>query len=184
MVRGNDDAELVDAFCAGDETALRILYDRYGALVYRIALATLRSGPDAEDVTQATFVSAWRGRHTFDPKQGALKGWLLGIVRRRVVDQIRVNDRHRRTEQQAHDLDAPYDLSGLDHVVDRVLVADALDDLPSTQQNVLRLAFYDDLTHTQIAAATGMPLGTVKSNLRRGLIALRRRGEVDGVLTS
>ena len=175
-----DEAELARAFRAGDEQALRFLYDRYGALVYRIALATLRTRSDAEDVTQATFVSAWKGRETYDAGFGSIKAWLIGIARRRVVDQIRVNERQRLAEDAVQDLDeqpAP----GVDRVVDRVVIADALNRLPDPQRDVLKLAFFDDLTHTQIAARTGLPLGTVKSNLRRGLLALRRGGEVDDV---
>ncbi len=175
-----DEAGLARAFRAGDERALRFVYDRYGSLVYGIAFATLRTRSDAEDVTQATFVSAWKGRETYDPGYGSMKAWLIGIVRRRAVDQIRVNDRHRLTEEAVKDLDDEPE-PGVDRVVDRLVIADALARLPDPQRNVLTLAFFDDLTHTQIAARTGLPLGTVKSNLRRGLIALRQRGEVDGV---
>ncbi len=178
----DDEAGLAAAFRAGDEGALKTLYDRHGALIFRIALATLRVQSDAEDVTQATFVSAWRGRETYDPEQGPLKAWLIGIVRRRVIDQIRVNERHRLTELAVKEVDNRPDVPSPERIVDRLVVADALDELPDPQRRVLRLAFFDDLTHTQIAARTGMPLGTVKSNLRRGLMTLRRRGEVDGVL--
>ncbi len=176
-----DESGLAVAFRAGDERALRFLYDQYGGLIYRIAFATLRSRSDAEDVTQATFVSAWRGRETYDVGYRSLKAWLIGIVRRRVVDQIRMNERKRLAEQAAMDLEEDATVPSVDRVVDRMVIADALDQLPDPQRDVLKLAFFDDLTHTQIAAHTGLPLGTVKSNLRRGLLTLRRRGEVDGV---
>jgi RNA polymerase sigma factor (sigma-70 family) len=180
------DAELAAAFPQADERILRQVWDRYGTLVYRIALATLRSTTDAEEVTQTTFVSAWRGRGTFDPGAGSLAGWLVGIVRRRAIDQLRVRERDRRAVQAAT-VDAEPDGSdrdpGPDRVVDRLVIADELGRLPDPQRRVLELAFFDDLTHSQIAALTGMPLGTVKSNLRRGLIQLRRRGEVNGALT-
>jgi RNA polymerase sigma-70 factor, ECF subfamily len=177
-----DESDLADAFRAGDERALRALYDRHSPLIYRIAFATLRNRMDAEDVTQTTFVSAWRGRETYDPKQGSLKGWLVGIARRRIIDQIRINDRQRRAEEAAKGPQDQVEVANVDRVVDQLVIAAALDELPPSQRSVLELAFVDDLTHTQIAARTGMPLGTVKSNLRRGLLALRRRGEVNGVL--
>jgi len=180
-VSGTDEeSELAVRFRDGDERALRAAYDRYGSLVYRIALATLGAVADAEDVTQETFVSAWRGRRTYDPSSGSLAGWLVGIVRRRAIDQLRANGRQQRSAHASEtvlvrDVDP-------DRVIDRLVIADELGRLPDRQRQVLELAFFDDLTHTQIASLTGQPLGTVKSNLRRGLIALRRRGEVDGVL--
>lgn len=179
------DADLAAAFATGDETVLRTAYDRYGPLVYRVALGVLRSSRDAEDVTQATFVSAWQGRHTFDPAVGSLGGWLVGIARRRAIDQLRVIGREQRAEDAARsfEYDGRIDTRpSPEQVVDRVVVADELGRLPQVQRQVLELAFFDDLTHHQIAALTGMPLGTVKSHLRRGLLRLRRRWEVDGAL--
>ena len=141
------------------------------------------SVPDAEDVTQDTFVSAWRGRSTFDPEAGSLPAWLVGIVRRRAVDQLREIGRQRRAwnsvAQHFGSLDGS---TSVDNVVERTLVSDELARLPETQRRVLELAFYDGLTHTQIAAATGMPVGTVKSHMRRGLIRLRQRWEQDSAL--
>ena len=108
----------------------------------------------------------------------------MGIVRRRAIDRLRVVQRERRAAQAAvTDAERAEDRTySPERVVDRMLVADELGRLPDQQRRVLELAFFDDLTHTQIAALTGMPLGTVKSNLRRGLQQLRRRWEVVDVL--
>ena len=176
-----DDAVLVERFRRGDQTVLRELYDRYGGLVHRLGLACLSSHHDAEDITQATFVAAWRGRETFDPDRGSIAGWLLGIARRQVLDRLRVLRRERGVLAAVRDTDAGYsEVPGPERVLDRLVVLDELRRLPDEQRRVVELAFFDDLTHVQIAGVTGLPLGTVKSHLRRGLSRLRTRWEVDG----
>jgi RNA polymerase sigma factor (sigma-70 family) len=175
------DQELADRFRAGDNSALRGVFDRYGNAVFHVAVSTLGSSADADDVAQATVVAAWLGRETFDPERGSLLGWLLGIARRKVVDRLRVLAREQRAVESAHRLpDPPPPESTPDRVVDRLVIADELARLPAEQRRVLELAFYDDLTHSQVAAVTGLPLGTVKSHLRRGMANLKRRWEVDG----
>ncbi|MET7421607.1 sigma-70 family RNA polymerase sigma factor [Dactylosporangium sp. NPDC005555] len=176
------DDGFADLFRAGDERALRQAYERYGPAVFHLAARGLASTTDAEDVTQATFVAAWLGRESFDPSRGSMLGWLLGIARRKVVDQIRATARDDRITDSVRRL-APADRveTPPDRVVDRLVVADEMAQLPGEQRRVLELAFYDDLTHPQIAAVTGLPLGTVKSHLRRGMARLRSRWEVDGV---
>jgi RNA polymerase sigma factor (sigma-70 family) len=175
------DRELAGRFRTGDPAALRGVYDRYGSAVFHVAVSTLGNSADAEDVSQAVFVAAWLGRETFDPERGSLLGWLLGIARRKVVDRIRVLAREQRAAESAHLLPEPPPPEGTpDRVVDRLVIADELARLPVEQKRVLELAFYDDLTHPQIAAVTGLPLGTVKSHLRRGMAKLKRRWEVDG----
>ena len=164
-------------FAAGDAAALREAYDRYAAAVYAIALRTLGAHHDAEDVTQQVFVRAWRGRATFDPARGTLRGWLVGITRRQVSDRLSGRVRDLRTADRAGRA-APVDpLPEPDRVVDAVVVADELGKLAPQVRAVVRLAFFDDLTHQQIAAVTGLPLGTVKSHLRRGMDRLRRGWE-------
>jgi RNA polymerase sigma factor (sigma-70 family) len=176
----DDEPELADRFRQGDELALRELYDRYGGLVYRLGISCLSAHHEAEDVTQATFVAAWRGRRTYDPDRGTLAGWLLGIGRRQVVDRLRVIQRERgavaaaQAERRYSDAPAP------ERVVDRLVILDELRRLSPEQRRVVELAFFDDLTHVQIAGLTGLPLGTIKSHLRRGLGRLRTRWEVDG----
>lgn len=178
MKSSESDAALAAAFAQGTDEVLRALYDRYGTLVYRIALGLLYSPAEAEEVAQATFVSAWRGRHTFDPMAGSLAGWLVGIARNRSIDRMRVLERDRLTRNAVElHADSPAPSSVTDRIVDRMVVADELGRLPQGQRRVLELAFFDDLTHTQISSLTGMPLGTVKSNLRRGLQRLRHRWE-------
>lgn len=164
-------------FATGEPAALREAYDRHAAAVYAIAVRTLGAHHDAEDVTQQVFVRAWRGRDTFDPERGTLGGWLVGITRRQVNDRLSGRVRDVRIMDRAGRAAAPSPEPGPDRVVDAVVVADELNKLAPQVRAVLRLAFFDDLTHQQIAAVTGLPLGTVKSHLRRGMDRLRRGWE-------
>jgi RNA polymerase sigma-70 factor (ECF subfamily) len=181
------DRALARRFLAGDPVALRELWDSHGRAVYGFALRCLRSHHDAEDVTQQVFVRAWRSRDTYDPERGRPGAWLMGIARRQVADRLTARTRDNEVMNRA--ARAGVDLAGShghprgvpDRVVEAVVVADELNRLPPQQRTVVRLAFFDDLTHQQISALTGLPLGTVKSHLRRGLERLRRRWEVDGV---
>lgn len=177
-----DELALAERFRAGDETVLRAVYDRYGGLVYRLGVSCLSSHHDAEDVTQATFVAAWRGRETYDPDRGTLAGWLLGIARRQVVDRLRILRRESgATAAAVREAEGGYSKEPApEQVVDRLVILDELRQLSDEQRRVMELAFFDDLTHVQIAGVTGLPLGTVKSHLRRGLARLRSRWEVDG----
>jgi RNA polymerase sigma-70 factor (ECF subfamily) len=175
------DHALAEAFRGGDPVALRQIYDRFGGAVFHLAVRTLGSGADAEDVTQTTFVAAWQGRETFDPDRGSLLGWLLAIARRKVVDRLRAAARENRVADAVRALPTPRDPDAApERVVDRLVMAEELAMLPAEQRRVLELAFYDDLTHQQIATVTALPLGTVKSHIRRGMSRLRQRLEVDG----
>jgi RNA polymerase sigma-70 factor (ECF subfamily) len=168
-------APLEDRFATGDAAALREAYDRHGSAVYTIALRCLGAHHDAEDVTQQVFVRAWRGRATFDPQRGTLGAWLVGITRRQVSERLAGHLRDLRTADRAGHAAPPSGSASVsEQVVDAVVVADELGRLAPQVRAVVRLAFFDDLTHQQIAAVTGLPLGTVKSHLRRGLDRLRR----------
>ena len=176
---GSDD-QLAEHLRAGDESALRAAYDRYGGAVLYLAQRLLGNRADAEDVTQLTFVAAWAGRDSFDPQRGTMLGWLLGIARRKAIDRLRSAARDHRIAETIQAQLPPEGWQTPERIIDRLIVADELGRLPHDQRRTLELAFFDDLTHPQIAAVTGLPLGTVKSHIRRGLANLRRRWEVDG----
>ncbi|MEU6820276.1 sigma-70 family RNA polymerase sigma factor [Streptomyces atriruber] len=179
------DDQLAAGVAAGDERCLTAAYRRWGRLVHRLAGRALGDGPDAEDVTQQVFLAAWRGRHGYRPGAGGLAGWLVGITRHKVADTLAARTRRAvlvtavGARQGAPSVGGPC----ADQVLDRVLVQRELANLPPAQQLVLRLAFYEDLTQSQISRRTGLPLGTVKSHMRRGLHALREGLTPEGPAT-
>jgi RNA polymerase sigma-70 factor (ECF subfamily) len=175
------DEDVAVAFGGGQPDALTLVYERFGRLVYSIALRSLGTRPDAEDVTQQVFVSAWRSRDSFDRRRGSLGGWLVRITRNKVADALRDRQREGRVLQVAGGAAVTAPQAPSDRVVDRIVLADELAQLPESQRLVMVLAFYSDLTHVQIARVLGLPLGTVKSHIRRGLARLRSRLEADGV---
>jgi RNA polymerase sigma factor (sigma-70 family) len=171
------DLELERAFAKGADDALAAAYRRYGRLVFTFARRSV--GPDAgEEVTQEVFVAAWRSRERFDPDRGSLGGWLVGIARNKVAGALRTDQRlAARVVRVASQPERPPDAVGADELAERLLVADGLATLRPEAREVVELAFYSDLTHEQIAARTGRPLGTVKSQIRRSLAVLRRHLE-------
>jgi RNA polymerase sigma factor (sigma-70 family) len=176
------DGDVSTAFSQGRPDGLTLAYERFAPLVYTLALRSLGTGPDAEDVTQQVFVSAWRGRDTFEPGRGTLGGWLVAIARNKIADVLRERRRENRVFLQVAERAAMTALEvPSDRVVDRLVLADELAQLSEAQRLVMTLAFYSDLTHEQIARALQLPLGTVKSHIRRGLLRLRSRLEADGV---
>lgn len=176
-----DDAAVGRLFLAGDEQALAWAYERWAGLVHGLACRALGAGPDAEDVTQQVFISAWTGRAGFRPDAGPLPAWLVGITRHRVADALARRHREGRAHQAAsaalptHPVSERFDA----HADDRVLLMAEVERLGQPQRSIIELAFWQDLTHEQIAERTGLPLGTVKSHIRRTLLKLRSALEVD-----
>ena len=183
LADGATDAAVGVSFADGEEWALEEAYKRWGALIHTVALRATGNPHDADDVAQAVFVSAWRGRHRYSPDHAALPAWLLGITKRRIADHWESRSREQRKVKAAGHASevVPQTEESVEQVADRVLIADELSRLDQPQRQIMELAFFDDLTHHQIADRLAMPLGTVKSHIRRSLMRLRSRLEVDGV---
>jgi RNA polymerase sigma-70 factor (ECF subfamily) len=172
------DEALAMRFTLGDETILRDVYERWSSLVYTIALRSTGNKEDAADITQLVFIAAWKGREGFDMNAGALPAWLLGICRRKIADHFGSKSRN---EVAQPEIDLGSVTDGVDHTIDRVVLADEIARLGDPQQKIMELAFFKDLTHSQIASLLDLPLGTVKSHIRRSLDRLKIRLEAASV---
>jgi len=163
------------AFATGGDAALKDAYERYSSLVFSFCRRSLAAGP-AADAAQDTFVSAWRSRSSFDATKGSVAGWLVGIARFKVIEQLR------RSGRDVGRVGLPGEPTGLsvddlERVADRMLVAEALGQLAPRVRSVVEMAFLEELTHAEIAERCSLPLGTVKSDVRRGVERMRRHLE-------
>ncbi|HUZ02523.1 MAG TPA: sigma-70 family RNA polymerase sigma factor [Thermomicrobiaceae bacterium] len=181
------DDQLVRAIAERDPDAMVTLYDRYGRLAFALAYRILADGSAAEEVVQDAFLRVWRQAAAFDVRRGTLRSWLMTIVHHRAIDVTR-----RRASRGGGDVDleaVSYSLAGPDvwgevaAGIQRDQVRAAVAALPPEQRLVVELAYFEGLTHVEIADRTGTPLGTVKSRLRLGLKKLQETlgaGEASG----
>lgn len=183
MEKDRESEIAIDArFRDGDVSALEEVYRRWSPVVFTLALRSLGNRSDAEDVTQRTFVSAWTSRASYDPAKAKLSTWLVAITRRRIADMHESRTRIRAIQAQLERTTRPDDLVGEPpDLAESILVADELHRLEPTARRVVEMAFFDDLTHEEISRRLDMPLGTVKSHIRRSLTRMRERLEVDRV---
>jgi RNA polymerase sigma-70 factor, ECF subfamily len=167
------EAELLDRVRGGEESAMAELYDRYAPVVYSAALRVLGEPAAAEDVLQDVFVRLWRNPEAFDATRGSLAAWLAVIARHRAIDQMR----KRRPEADFDEvvLSVDPDLDGLAERAEAIeQVRVVLGGMASEQRKALEMAFFEGMTHVEIAARTGEPLGTVKTRIRNALIMVRK----------
>ena len=168
-----DDASLLALVQRGDEPAMASLFDRYSKVVYSVALRVLRDPASAEDVLQEIFMQIWRSPDSFVATRGSLGGWLAVVSRNRSIDALR----RRRPSESVDDivLASPYNLASeaeRNSMIEKARSVIVL--LPAEQRKTLEMAFFDGLTHSEIAEMTGDPLGTVKTRIRSALLSLRK----------
>jgi RNA polymerase sigma-70 factor, ECF subfamily len=170
-----DDAERLLHRCAsGDRGAFRMLYDRWGNRLYGIALRITREAALAADATQDAFVQVWQQAHRFDPDRGSAETWLIGIVRYRALDLIRRQSREvSGYEGEEREDDTPDALARLVSTAEGAALHRCLGELEEDRRRLVVLAFVDGLSHSELAERLSVPLGTVKSWIRRSLISLR-----------
>ncbi|HEX2328959.1 MAG TPA: sigma-70 family RNA polymerase sigma factor [Candidatus Angelobacter sp.] len=173
QVSQQDEAALLARIHAGDESAMAELYDRYSGIVYGVALRVLGSTASAEDLLQEVFLQLWRNPRAFDAERGRLAPWLAVIARNRAIDMLR----RRPMEEDIDELPISTGVNLEDEAGERMAidkVRGVLAQLPQEQRKTLEMAFFEGMTHTEISAKLGEPLGTVKTRIRSGLLALRK----------
>ena len=180
------DREMILRIGRGDQTAFSELYDRLSGPLYSLALRMLGDASDAQDALQEVFLQIWSRARTYDPEKSSVFSWAVLLTRSRGIDRLRARDRRLRVlvgstadeTKLAEATNASTAESAAD-TVDRndeaAHVRSLLNNLPPEQRHAIDLAFFGHLTHHEIAAQLGQPLGTIKARIRRGLLKLREQ---------
>lgn len=173
---GQTDADLIDGIVRRDEASLAALYDRYHLLAFSLALRVVNDRGRAEDVVQDAFLSIWRKAGSYANARGSVKTWLASIVRNRAIDLVRAR-RESDSDDEAVLLalrdPSPSVLEQVAASLDRDTVRAAIAQLSDEQREAIAMAYFEGLSHSEIAEVTGLPLGTVKSRIRLAMHRLR-----------
>lgn len=173
-----EDTTLLSRIASRDEAALGLLYDRYSRLLFGLVLRVVRNRAEAEDVLQEVFVQVWTKIESYRAELGTPVAWLVRIARNRAIDRLRATSVRDRAvaEERAHapagsvvDVEAE-----VQRTEEQRVVARALEALPTDQRELIEHAYFMGLTHSELAERFKLPLGTVKTRVRLGLLALRR----------
>lgn len=187
VLREEADERLMQRLQADEAVAFELLYDRYSLQAYRVAYSVCRDRSFAEEAVQEGFLAIWRGRSSYRPlPERSFRAWAMQTVRNRAIDSVRraaAAKRPRSGDLEVADLADPASRSPLDEVVwrsEHESLRGSLQRLPDAQAEVIGLAFFGELSHTEIAAQLDLPEGTVKGRMRLGLERMRRRMDGDG----
>ena len=173
------DATLMQGLLRRDVSAFEEIYERHSRIVYSLVVRILRHGSTAEEVVQDVFLQLWRNSSQYHAHRGPFIPWLLTLARNRALDQLRLKgERQRRREDQTEELPqvttaAPEYERALDEKRRAERVRSLMSSLPAAQKKAIELAYFEGLSHSEIAAALNEPLGTVKSLIRNGLLRLK-----------
>ena len=162
--------------------ALEILYDRHSRAVYSLALRIAQQATSAEEIVQDVFLQLWRKAHHYQASRGPLEPWLLTLARNRSLDHMRLKrEKQRRREDTLEEQPLACTAPNPEHIADRehraARVRVLMRSLPERQRRAIELAYFDGMTHSEIARELKEPLGTVKSWIRTGLLRLREAVE-------
>ncbi len=177
MTQKQTDTELYSSLQNGNSQALELLYNRYGSLVYTLALTMLKDCQEAEDLTQEVFLLLWN-RQAYNPQRGSLSSYLTTVTRSRAIDRLRSRsakyrllNRCGQTMHPSISHNNPFEKASIEER--REQVKQSLHQLPENHRRVLELAYYQGLSQTEISQKLGKPLGTIKTWARKGLLQLR-----------
>jgi RNA polymerase sigma-70 factor (ECF subfamily) len=173
------DRQLLSAVAGGSAEALGRLYDRHAPTVFALARRVVQAVEDAEEVVQDVFSQVWRDAARYEPQRATVAGWVVMLTRARAIDRLRARRARPDAGATADATALPFAATGPSPEAQTITAADAravrtaLASLPETQRTLVELAYFEGLTHTELAARTGTPLGTVKTRLRTAMASLR-----------
>jgi len=172
------DAMLVHQFLQRDVDAFEQLYDRHSRIVYALVLRIVQQASTAEEVVQDVFLQLWRNTSRYDARRGPFVPWLMAVARNRALDHLRLkSERQRRREDQTEELPPVIGFPQFEKALDEKRRAErvraVMGSLNPQQKKVIELAYFEGLSHTEIAETLKEPLGTVKSWIRNGLLRLK-----------
>jgi len=180
-IRSLADEEVMRLVQDGNPRAFELLYDRHGGACFSLAYRMVGDRVTAEDISQEAFLSIWRSRSRYQPDRGSVRTWVLGIVHHRAIDALRRNLVHDKRRSSAEGIEERHEAPERERTDVEAArreearhVREALDDLPEEQIRVIELAYFGGFSHSQIADALDMPVGTVKGRMRLGLEKLRK----------
>ena len=180
------DVSLLQRVVARDTSALAELYDRHSRLLFGLTLRIVRDRAEAEEILQEAFVRVWTRAETYDPQLGGALPWIVRLARNCAIDRLRARRSRAPVDTLASDMDNAESVPATDiqspeaAVLDaerRGAVSDALAGLPADQRQLIEAAFFEGYTHSELARRFGLPLGTVKTRIRTGMITMRQRLE-------
>jgi RNA polymerase sigma-70 factor, ECF subfamily len=183
---GETDRGLVRAIAAGSSDALGRLYDQYGGIVFALARRIVARVEDAEEVVQDVFAQVWRQASRYQASRASVAGWIVMLARTRAIDRLRARQARPDEDRAVESATLPFPAAGPDpeavvlSTEQAAQVKQAYATLPDPQRSLLDLAYYEGLSHSEIAARTGVPLGTVKTRIRTAMETLRQKMEVTG----
>ena len=177
MLPNQTDVEVFASLKSGNLSALGTIYDRYGEAVYRLALRMLGNVTEAEDLTQEVFLAFWRNS-SYDPNRGTMLTFLMTITRSRAINRLSQKRSQLQLVERLGNTQPP----GVNNpLMDQVsvseisqIVTEALQQIPENQRQILEMAYYDGLSQSEITKQLNIPLGTVKTRTRQGLLKLRK----------
>lgn len=180
------DQEMLAQIVKGDQRAFGQLYDRLSKPVYSLAVRMLGDSSEAQDALQEVFLQIWRRARSYDPEQSSVFSWAVLMTRSRVIDRLRGRDRRLRVivastddeQTDAEGASASQEQNAADTASrneEAMRARSSLKRLPAEQRQAIELAFFNDLTHQEIATQLGQPLGTIKARIRRGLLKLKEQ---------
>lgn len=187
-----DDNALIEAISMGDSQALEVLYDRYGAVIYRMAFRIVKNSELAEDVVQEVFWRVWRRSSSFEKDRGRVAQWLFGVAHNLCIDELR--RMRSRPVSVYEDVEHPLIQQLADDKIDiaetawnserRRVITDALSELPDSQRQAVEMAYFGGMSHQEIATKLDRPLGTIKTRVRLGLHKLKSLLSTRGLQSS